>query len=61
MNELASNWGILSGSLLFALPVVFMRIRDTVPLEDDLKGTDETAEDVLPPDALAEKRAVGEI
>jgi hypothetical protein len=38
-----------------------MRIRDTVPLEDDLKGTDETAEDVLPPGALAEKRAVGEI
>lgn len=61
MNELASNWGILSGSLLVALPVVFMRIRDTVPLEDDLKGTDETIEDVLPPDAIAEKRAAGEL
>ncbi|KAF3388435.1 hypothetical protein F1880_003719 [Penicillium rolfsii] len=61
MNELASNWGILSGSLLVALPVVLMRIRDTVPIEDDLKGTDETVEDVLPPGTLAEKRAVGEI
>lgn len=61
MNELASNWGILSGSLLVALPVVFMRIRDTVPIEDDLKGTDETLEDVLPPDTIAEKRAAAEI
>lgn len=61
MNELASNWAILSASLLFALPVVFMRIRDTVPLEDDLRGTDETIEDVLPPDAIAEKRAAAEI
>jgi hypothetical protein len=61
MNELASNWGILSGSLIVALPVIFFRIRDTVPVEDDLKGTDETIEDVLPPDAIAEKRAHSEI
>ncbi|KAJ5168697.1 UNC93-like protein [Penicillium canariense] len=61
MNELASNWGILSGSLIIALPIVFMRIKDTVPLEDDLVGTGETIEDVLPAEAIAEKRAAGEI
>ncbi|KAJ5899505.1 hypothetical protein N7495_004249 [Penicillium taxi] len=49
MGEFASNWGLLVGSLLFAAPVVFMHIRDSIPLEEDLKGTDETAADVLPP------------
>ena len=46
MNEFAANWGLLAGSLLIAAPVVFMKIRDHVPLEDDLKFSDETVEDV---------------
>ena len=46
MNEFASCWALLLGSLLIAAPVIFVKIRDTVPLEDDLQFTDETAEDV---------------
>jgi hypothetical protein len=46
MSELASCWGLLAGSLLIALPVMMIRIKDTVPLEDDLQFTDETIHDV---------------
>lgn len=46
--EFASNWGLLSGSLLIAAPVIFMKIQDHVSVEADLAGTDETLADVLP-------------
>ena len=48
MNELASNWGLLAGSLLIAAPLIFFKVPDTVPLEEDLKFSDETLEDVAP-------------
>lgn len=52
MNEYASNFGLLCGSILIAAPVIFFKIKDSVPVEDDLVGTDETLEDVLPPGAV---------
>lgn len=55
MSEFASNWGLLCGSLLVAAPVVFMRIKDTVPVEEDLQFVDESLEDVLPPGAIEPK------
>lgn len=48
MTEFASNWGLLLGALLCAAPVVFIKIKDTVPVEADLQGTNESIEDVLP-------------
>lgn len=48
MNELASSWALLAGSLLLAAPLVWTKILDTVPIEEDLKFTDETFEDVKP-------------
>lgn len=48
MNEFACNWGLLLGALLLAAPVIFLKIRDTVPLEEDLKFSDETLADVKP-------------
>ncbi|KAJ5662037.1 UNC93-like protein [Penicillium maclennaniae] len=60
MSELASNWGLLCGALLIAAPVVWMKIQDSVPIEEDLRGTDETLEDVLPPGAIEHKRAGGD-
>jgi len=48
MAEYASNWGLLSFSLLCAAPVIFLKIKDTVSVEEDLVGTDETLADVLP-------------
>ncbi|KAJ5622343.1 hypothetical protein N7528_005575 [Penicillium herquei] len=49
-KEFISNWVLLAGSLIFAAPVIFMKIRDHVAVEDDLAGTDETIADVLPAD-----------
>ncbi|PPJ55868.1 hypothetical protein CBER1_03814 [Cercospora berteroae] len=46
MNMFASCWGLLAGSLIIALPVMIAKIRDTVPVEEDLQFTDETLEDV---------------
>ena len=48
MNEFASNWGLLAGSLLLAAPLIWFKIKDTVPLEEDLKFSDATLEDVQP-------------
>lgn len=47
MNLFISCWVLLAGSLVVALPVMLLKIKDTVPLEEDLKFTDETLEDVL--------------
>lgn len=47
MNLFASCWILLAGSLVVALPVMLLKVRDTVPIEEDLKFTDETMEDVV--------------
>ena len=47
MNLFASCWILLAGSLVIALPVMILKIKDTVPIEEDLKFTDETIEDVI--------------
>jgi hypothetical protein len=48
LAEFASNWALLSFSLVCAAPVIFLKIKDHSTIEDDLKGTDETLADVLP-------------
>lgn len=48
----ASSWGLLAGSLIIASPVIFMKIKDHVTLEEDLKFSDETIADVAPAAAL---------
>ena len=47
MNLFVSCWVLLAGSLVIALPLVILKIKDTVPVEEDLKFTDETIEDVV--------------
>jgi hypothetical protein len=47
-SELISNWVLLAGSLVLAAPVIFLKIKDHVNVEDDLAGTDNTLADVLP-------------
>lgn len=46
--EFISNWALLGAALVCAAPVIFLKIRDTVPTETDLQNTGETLEDVLP-------------
>lgn len=38
---------------MIAAPVIFLRIQDTVPIEQDLKFSDETVEDVAPTKEVA--------
>jgi len=49
MAQFAANWGMLAGSLLIAAPVIWTKVKDTTDLDEDLKFTDETRADVLPP------------
>jgi hypothetical protein len=46
MTEFASCWGLLTGSLLIAAPIIFFKIKEHVDVEEDLKFSDETAADV---------------
>ncbi|KAK8086826.1 hypothetical protein PG994_001800 [Apiospora phragmitis] len=57
MTLLGVTWGILAGSLLIAGPVIWMRIKDTTALEEDLKFSDETIEDVAPT-AVVERKSM---
>lgn len=42
-----ATWGCLAASLLIAAPVILTRVKDSVPIEQDLKFSDETMEDVI--------------
>ena len=55
MPFLASNWALLSGCLVVAAPVIFLKIKDNIDVEEDLKFSDETIEEVAPTE-LIEKR-----
>ena len=46
MTEFASCWGMLVGSMLIASPVIFLKVKDSTAVEDDLRFSDETAADV---------------
>lgn len=48
MKMFASNWGLLCGSLVVAAPLIWIRIKDHVDIEEDLRDTDESVADVLP-------------
>ena len=48
MGILASCWALYCGSLLIALPVILFKIRDHTKLEEDLRFTDGTMQDVAP-------------
>lgn len=46
MTEFISCWALLGASLICALPVVWFKIQDTVTIEEDVKFSDETVEEV---------------
>ena len=48
MAEFAVNWGMLSGSLLIAAPIIWLKVKDATDLDEDLKFSDETRADVVP-------------
>jgi hypothetical protein len=62
MNMFASCWILLAGSLIIALPVMILKIRDTVPIEEDLQFTDQIFDNIVGPASdydqnLPEKKA----
>lgn len=56
-----ATWGVCAASLAIASPVIFLLIKDTTPLEEDLKFSDETVEEVAATAVVEEKRAHGEL
>ena len=54
------TWGVLAFSLICAIPVIWFKIQDTVTLEEDLKFSDETIEDVVVAGPAAEALRKGE-
>jgi hypothetical protein len=48
MTMFASNWGLLAGSLLVALPVILWKVEDTSAIEKDVEFTDESIAEVAP-------------
>jgi hypothetical protein len=57
MRMLAACWGLLAGSLIIGLPLILWKVHDYVPVEDDLKFSDETVSDVLSPGSAAAAEA----
>ncbi|KAL3444837.1 MFS general substrate transporter [Aspergillus insuetus] len=49
-SEFISNWALLGSSLIIAAPIVFLKIRDRVDVQDDIAGTDGSVREVLAPD-----------
>jgi len=47
MSEFASSWALLLGALVCALPLLLVRIKDHVTVEEDVKFSDETVEEVV--------------
>jgi hypothetical protein len=52
MNMLTACWAILAGSLLIGLPLIWFKIRDSVPIEEDVKFSDETVSKMFGKDAI---------
>jgi hypothetical protein len=48
MQEFGTAWGLLSASLVIAAPVIWTKVKDTVPVEEDLKFSDESIVEVMP-------------
>jgi len=48
MNEFASCWGLLAGSLLIALPLILYKIKDHVSVAEDMAFSDQTYAEVAP-------------
>lgn len=44
--QFASCWGLCAGSLVLALPLLAVKIKDHTPIEEDLKFSDESFSDV---------------
>ncbi|KAF1814858.1 MFS general substrate transporter [Eremomyces bilateralis CBS 781.70] len=56
MTLFASCWGLLAGSLIIAVPVILLKIKESVAIEEDLMFSDETVQDVIPGASLKEAR-----
>ena len=47
-QQFGTAWGLLAASLVIAAPVIWMKIKDTVPIEEDIVFSDETLAEVTP-------------
>ncbi|RMZ76664.1 hypothetical protein DV738_g4782, partial [Chaetothyriales sp. CBS 135597] len=52
MAAFAINWGLLSASLLIAVPLIWWKVKETTSLEEDLKFSDESNPEVVAPSSI---------
>ncbi|KAK7751963.1 hypothetical protein SLS62_006106 [Diatrype stigma] len=52
----AATWATCAASLLIAAPIIFIKIKDTTAIEEDLKFSDETVDEVVAPQVLEQKQ-----
>jgi len=55
LTELVICWALLAGSLVIAAPVILWKVKEEISVEEDLKFSDETLEDVLAPGSIVPK------
>jgi hypothetical protein len=61
MNIFASCWALLAGSLIIALPLILLKVQDTVSLEEDIKFSDETIAEVAATNDLVHRPRAGSV
>jgi len=52
MNMFASTWALSAAGLLFALPMIYLRVKDHTYIEDEAVARMDEHGNVLPPDAI---------
>jgi hypothetical protein len=57
MRMVLACWGLLAGSLVLALPLIWWKIKDSVDIEDDVAFSDETIAEVAPKDIVPGREA----
>lgn len=48
LTMFGSCWGLLAGSLVVALPLILLKVKDHGSIEEDLRLSDETYAEVAP-------------
>lgn len=55
MLQFSITWALLAGSLIFAAPVIFIKIKDNTDIDDDILDTDLNYADVMPQALIIDK------
>jgi len=60
MNMFASTWALCAAGLLFALPMIYLRVKDHTDLEDEAVARMDDDGHILPTEVAAQKLGIHE-